>query len=117
MTATRRHSFAVVLLSVIAACNAAPPADYTGYYYPADKPAEVDSNEVLRVTRLDDTAYVFSVAGNSGVGKVDDDVVTGELKGMRIGKAPFTFRKGKLGRYEFRAFGSRVELVKLRALP
>ncbi|RYZ24125.1 MAG: hypothetical protein EOO16_02330 [Chitinophagaceae bacterium] len=108
-----KSCFAFLLLAGALACNTAPPTDYAGLYYPAGKSGDIDSSELLRVARLDSNAYVFSVSGNSGVGKADGDVVTGELRGPRFGKTGFTFLKGKSGRYEFRAFSSVVQLVKL----
>ncbi|RYZ00770.1 MAG: hypothetical protein EOO11_00370 [Chitinophagaceae bacterium] len=109
---------AFLIAACCGACNTAPPGpDYAGLYYPVGKPAVVDSSEVLRVARLEGRSFEFTVAGNRGVGKAEDGIVAGELKGTGIGKAPFTFLQRADGVYEFRALGSKVELVRLPAAP
>jgi hypothetical protein len=107
----------LIIGAVCFSCNTAPGdhSDFTGLYYPAGKPSVVDSSEVLYVSYLDEGAYVFKVSGNSGVGKLDRGVISGELRGSKIGRTPFTFLKTKGNTYEFRAFGSKVDLVKLAA--
>lgn len=95
------------------ACNNRPPEDLAGLYYPATKPKPVDSSEVLRVVRLDSIAFVFSIRGNTGIGKQREGLVSGTLRDAALGEMPFTFRATGKKRYEFRARGGRVELVKL----
>jgi hypothetical protein len=123
---SRRHNttimkgskhFVLPVIFLLFSCNSKPPRlrpDLAGLYYPSAKGGTVDSSEVLHIALLDSNAYEFRIAGNSGIGKFKDGVVSGELSGRAIGKAPFTFIRSRRRLYEFRAYGSKVELVKLK---
>ncbi|WP_460567056.1 hypothetical protein [Flaviaesturariibacter terrae] len=112
-----RIAFVLIIASAIGACNTTPSGDkagYTGQYYPLGKPKPVDSSEVLHVAYADKGTYNFRVAGNSGVGSIKEGTVSGQLTGPRLGKTAFTFFRRDDGIYEFRAFGSKVDLNRLR---
>jgi hypothetical protein len=110
---------AIILGTLCFSCNPTPPgqkSDYAGLYYPKEKYPKIDSSEILRVTYLDSNAFELNVSGNAGIGKLDSGIISGQLKGSKIGTTPFTFVKSGKKTYEFRAFGSKVDLVKLPAV-